>query len=205
MNVLKSFLKVTAVLAVLALGAGSAWAITLDFTPPGQLRHVGQGAQVGVQAHNPWSTHVGSFDLLVHYDPLIVSLDSVVFGDSLGGSLGLSISGADPALGFWTIFEISMLSDLTELQNGSDLTLFTMYFTALHPGVSPLRFTGNIGDPVQYLGDSDGYTIPLTESEIGLGSITVLAQDNVVPEPATLLLLGPGILGLWFWRRQRPC
>jgi hypothetical protein len=180
-------------LLVLAVFTTEAEAITVSVDPATQTIGAGSSTQValtisglGIGAAPSLST----YDLNVAYDPSIITLTGVTFGDPVLGdqldlfSLGSLTSSSDSPLGTINVFELSFdnPSDIDALQANA-FTLATLSFNTLASGTSSLALTINV------LGDANGD--PLTASTIS-SSITVSA----VPVPAAVWLFGSGLLGL---------
>ncbi|UCG31918.1 MAG: hypothetical protein JSU68_09655 [Phycisphaerales bacterium] len=131
---------------------------------------------------------LGVFDLDLAFDPSILSLDSVVFGDPLlGDQLDLSGFGSitmfdDSAPGVLNLFELSLdpAAILDTLQAGS-FNLLSLTFNPLGIGASLLGLSLNA------LGDSLGSPLAAT---LGGASIAV------VPAPAAVALGAAGLLCL---------
>ena len=149
---------------------------------------------------------LSTFDLEIGFDSAILAFESVTFGSYLGGtdpsSFETSLGFTDYGTGTVNIFEISWLyanqaSDpfcppgyppyLDDIQPSS-FTLATLTFDTLFLGTSPLNISINT------LGDVNGY--PLAYN-LKSGNI------KVVPEPATLILLGSGLAGIGFLRKKK--
>lgn len=192
---MKTFL-LRGVAAVLLLAGTTAHAISLGFSPSSQVAPVGSSVDVdlvisGLGDFMPDS--LGVFDLDVLYDPAILGLTNVAFGDpGLGDQLDLfgfgSFSGVGGAPGAVNIFEISFdfPADLDALQPGS-FTLARLSFDVLANGTSPLDLANVI------LGDAFG--APLA-ADVDPGSVTG------VPEPGTITLFLMGGLALGFAVRR---
>lgn len=141
------------------------------------------------------SPSLGAFDLNVEFDPLLFSLSAVAFGDPAQGDqldlFGLgAVTDVVQGVGQINIFELSLDSsaDLDNLQADS-FVLFSLTFKALALG------TSNLGISVNSLSDASGF-VPL-DAVISPGEL------HAVPEPATLWLLGAGLLATLNVRRQR--
>jgi len=189
-------------------------AVTLGFYPVSQDVLVGDPADVelvisGLGDYSPDS--LSAFDLDIGFDPTILGFDSVTFGSCLGDPCSVETSHGftDYGTGTVNIWELSWLyanqaSDsfydplvpgsgyppyLDDIQPSS-FTLATLTFDTLALGTSFLDITINL------CGLGDAYGDPLS-ADLLSGSI------SVVPEPATLLLLGSGLVGLGYLRKRK--
>ena len=183
---------------ILAFAApASADPITLSFNPVNQSVNPGSPLFValtisGLGAFT--SPSLGVYDLDVLFDPSILSLTNVTFGDPVLGSqldlFGLgNIAQATSGTGFVNLFELSfdLPTDLDSLQPDSFI-LAILHFNALGSGTSPLTINVNA------IGDSLG--TPLA-AQVQQGSVTV------VPEPGTVALFSAGLAASGVVRRRR--
>lgn len=173
--------------------APPASAITIGFTPYSQSISVGSTATVdlfisGLGAGTAPS--LGTFDLNIDFDPLVLSFTGASFGSQLD-LFGLgNLRDVTPGVGSVNIFELSYDSpfDLDTLQ-ADTFVLATLTFNALGSGVSPLLISANA------LGDSNGDS---------LAADLVATNISAVPEPETqlLMVIGIGMIALAMKRRN---
>ena len=186
------FFFLTLVLSLL-LHASFARAISLDFVPSSQKVLVGNPLDVSIVISglvDNAAPSLGTFDLDVLFNPLLLAFNSVVFGNQLD-LFGLgSNTSVTPGAGNMNLFELSLdlPGDLENQQAGS-FTLASLTFNTLAVGVSPLSLSVNA------LGDATGNSLV---ADVSGGSITTTA----IPEPSTLLLLGSGLIGLVVFKRK---
>ncbi len=171
--------------------------ILIEFDPTTQVVGVGDSVDVALVISGlgvDSVPSVGTFDLDISFDPTILAFNTVMFGDPvLGDQLDLWGFGSwtEVVLGVGTVnlYELSFdtVDDLITYQAHS-FTLATLTFDTLAVGASSL----DIG--INAL--SDAWGDPLI-ADVQSGSI------SAVPEPATVLLIGTGLVGLGYFRRKR--
>ena len=139
-------------------------------------------------------TALGAYDVVVTFDPLLVSFSSVTFGDPVfGDQLDLegfgTLTQATPAHGSVELFELSFDSSaaLLQMQSGA-FTLADLTFMGKAAG------TTQIDVAIVALADQNGGGI---DANVSGAAVTVFT-----PEPSTLLLLAPGVFSLGVIRRR---
>jgi len=215
----KLIILLVAFLMLVLCNATVSQAVTLSFDPAFQGVLLGNQVDVnvvisGLGNYSPDSLSVFDMDISFSFDSTFLAFTSVAFGSYLGSAVDdsdywdyfFNPFPSDPyyenaealsdyidyGTGQVKIWEISLLpvSELDALQP-SNFTLATLTFDTLALGTSPLSIS------INSLGDSDG--LPLTTYSLESGSINVV----LVPEPATLFLLGTGLAGIGFLRKKR--
>jgi hypothetical protein len=171
------------------------FAITLSLDPADQTIPVGGSAVLelnisGLTAGGPDS--LGAFALDITYDDTILAFDSVSFGSYLGDSSMFEADAFfdDATPGLVYLDEVSWLFDweLDALQPDS-FTLATLSFTGTGLGVSTVA--------MENVALSDAYGFVLSDTVLNNATIAP------VPEPATMLMLGTGLMGLGIFKRKK--
>lgn len=197
---------------VLLLGTAPAQAIILAVTPSSQTVATGSPTAVGLSiAGLGEAASLGGFDLDLSFNPSILSLREVYFGDPglLGDQLDLAHSGAvicspghdtspscpaDLAGGMINLLELSLdaAGALNAFQADSFI-LATFLFDTLSPGQSVLSVNRLV------LADAFGGRLI---ADIQSGHITV-AAPNAIPAPSSLALLAAGMVMLMAGSEKR--
>lgn len=197
-----------AILMGLCLCSVLANATLIEFVPADQTVDLGDQVLVDIVVTPDGDLSIAEFDFIVNYDATILSVFSVVFGNSLGDGLayvddqGTSFQDIfDFGSGMLNLAELSLLSELEldALQNTDSFVLASIVFDTLILGTSNLSFTGNIFGSLGFFGDAFFAIIP---TDPGSGSITVVQPPVTVPEPPTWMLLIAGLLAVSLHRNK---
>jgi hypothetical protein len=167
-----------------------ALAITIGFDPASQVVAVGDPADVELRISGLGSSaapSLGVYDLTVSFDPGVLSLSGISFGDPvLGDQLDLfalgSVTDVVAGTGAVRLFELSLdlASDLDALQADA-FTLVRLTFDTLQVGTSSLQTS------VAALGDAYGAPLSATLES---------GQVAAVPEPQAALVFLVGLLAV---------
>ncbi len=130
---------------------------------------------------------IGDYDLTVNWDAAFLSLSNVTFDIFLDGPLD-SISGFAPVAGSVGVFEVSLLSILSNQLGLSEFRLFSLDFSAVTAGTSAISIAGGI------LGNEFGGKYQTWDVRNG---------TLAVPEPASLGLLLMALAAAFAVRRLR--
>jgi hypothetical protein len=195
---MRSFFVGTLVLSVIGFfDCIPARAISLTLVSTAPVVAVGETVGVAVQIAglgDGVAPSLSAFDIEVNFDPAILALSSISYGDPLlGDQLDLLGSGSiiSTTVGFGVVglSELSLdSSDILDLFQVGEFTLATITFVAVEGGVGLLGLTANA------LADANGDPLVAAISD---GSIAV------IPEPSTILLVGIPLAGLLVVRRKR--
>jgi hypothetical protein len=172
----------------LLMSSFQAQALLLELSPSTQGVTLGDQVTFELFARSVGSDQIGSFDVTLGFDSALLALNEVFFGPSLGDpDLLESIVGVTPGIDQVGLSQVSLLFDLSGLQDGSDLLLSSIVFDTLSVGLGSLGFLS--------ASVSDGFGSPLQQLLLG-ESVSVMVDPARIPEPGTLLLLTAGLLML---------
>ena len=190
-RVKKGFLISFCFVCSMALLSIPAYSITMSFNPLASIITVGDAIDVDIVISGMEELDdLSSFTLDANYDPAILSFNSYSLGPYLTNPFfgQDDWSFGDDGFGTVNLSELSWLMDFSAQPD--EFTLATISFTGTALWTSTLIFANVL------LGDYWGNALPV--DNFGSGSIGVAP----VPEPATMLLLGFGLIGLAGFKRK---
>lgn len=193
---MKRILLLAALMGLLLFNYSIANGAALEIVPSAQTVLLGDSVDIEIAISGLGSfaaPSLGAFDLDLSFDNSILSFTSADFGDQLDVfGFGSNPRSAIDLGGVVELFEVSLdvPIDLDTLQLDS-FTLATLTFGTLDIGTSTLGLSNVV------LSDVSGSS--LGDVDVTGGSVGVAA----VPEPATIFLLGSGLIGLAGYGRRK--
>jgi len=204
----KFIILLVAFLMLVLSNAAVSQAVTLSFDPGFQGVLVGNQVDVDVVISglgDGEAPSLGAFDFDITFDPTILALSSITFGSYLGDPdpflYETSLGFTDYGTGTVNIWELSWLDanstsgpshipPYLEFMQPESFALATLTFDTRSFGTSSLDISScDLG----YASGEEILTVDLESGNINV----------VVPEPATLFLLGTGLAGIGFLRKKR--
>jgi hypothetical protein len=188
----KTFLICFYIFCSLAIVTKQTWAITLSFNPINSSWGVGDLIDIDIVISGLDNDELAVFDMNINYVDTVLLFDEYTLRDGLGDISSYDAedwSWEDIGSGTINLAELSWLLDLS-FQKDS-FTLATVSFIGDSLGTSTLTFSDVILG--NYLGD------PLFVENLECGSANVSAP---IPEPATIILLGSGLIGFTGFRKK---
>jgi hypothetical protein len=177
----------------------SVWvnAISIELSPSSSSVTLGTPVDLELRISglgNGIAPSLGTFDITLEFNPLILGFSSFAFGDpGLGDQLDLpglgSVTGLDSGTsGQLNVFEVSLdLSSGLDSLQAPQFALGTVSFNTVGIGTSGLQFTSAV------FGDALGNPLLV---QLGRGSIEVFRSTTAVPDTSSsALLLALGLVG----------
>lgn len=181
--------KLSLVVFLLSVLTGTSFALTFALVPQQQTVLTGQSFSEVLLASDYQPDLLGAFQVDLAFTATIVSFGNAQFLFGLGTVPSEAVTFVEQlSPGLVRLGEVSLLDtpSLQSLQSGNPLPLAILNFVAGETGFSQLALQNAI------VGDANGNPL--------LPTLASAVDVNVVPEPATLVFFGTGLMGLMLWR-----
>ena len=200
---LKKQLFLCLILALGLLPVGHASAATLNFNPISLSVVETNSFDVDVILSDLGGGLVGGFDIVVGYDPLLLTATDVQYSGNLGivdidtfTSTDLSIPGEVTAFEFsflpaGSIGDPPVPLSLGSLQDGASVTIATLRFLANGTGTASLSFLFSL--------ISAGDALPIDLTAIGTARVVI----SPIPLPGAIWLMITGLMGVGAMARKK--
>ena len=176
------------ILGILGL-ASSLHAAVLTLAPDNEIVEVSADVTVNVQVSELSGAQVGAYDLIVSWDPAVLSLENAALGTELDGPYR-SFHASSPSPGTVNLAEFSF--DTLGGQS-EPVLLATLSFVALAAGNGNLNVTANVSGSPVFLGDAAGLPLAaeVSVTDIKVSSAPIAESQSVItdedePTPITL-------------------
>ena len=200
----QSFLALIAAMFAVASAVPAPALPVLSVFPSLEKVHVGQDFVVDIVISGlEGDLALGAFDFTFEYDPLLLTFNTLGFGNQLDlmglGTVSDFSSNPDPALGLVNLFEISLdsVASLQTLQLDSFL-LARLSFTGLNSGISDLDFAAlTLSDPfgsmlsASVIPATVEVAAPTTIALLTIGLATIVLAPRLAPGLSALQVVDP--------------
>lgn len=197
---MKTNTRIALTLVVLIASTLTAHAALIELVPSASTVNLGDPVDLSLRISglgDGFAPSVGGFDIDVTFDPALLGLTAVVFGDPvLGDQLDLfgfgSVISELPFAGGVNLFELSfdLPNDLDTLQAPA-FTLATLTFDTIAPGL------GTVVPSFVSLSDGLGDAL---DTEVRPTTLAIVERQ--IPEPTTMGLLLLGLAGVGISRSR---